>query len=362
MRITIPVLGFGRAGGNRVIAELASCWVDMGHEVCILSRDSSMSPYFPTRAKIIWLKPDGTQAIVNNPDSAEKRLGYRGVLSNLHSLKIGMETYAFDSDIVLANHALTAWPVSWARILARKFFYVQAYEPEYYALARGLNNRLLQALCTGSYFLPLQRIVNAPIYFKYRFLRAKHFVPPGIDFSLMYPKEDSSFSPTGVIILGCIGRNEPQKGIRYAIEAFNKLREAGYKVKLLIAYGNLPPGLELSPDSEIVTPKNDKELGDFYRSLDILIAPGTVQLGAPHYPVMEAMACGIPVITTGYMPADLSNAWIVQTHDSQSIATTVSIMLADWQTVRNKAQIAYQAIQSFSWEIVSKKMIGIFSE
>lgn len=334
----------------------------MGHDVHILSRDSSMSPYFPTRATVIWLKSNGSQAATNNPESADRRLGYRGVLSNLHSLKIGLERYAQGSDIVLANHALTAWPVFCAKISARKFFYVQAYEPEYYALARGLNNRLLQTICTGSYLLPLQRVVNAPIYLHYRFLRSNQFVPPGIDFSLMYPKRESALRQDEVTVLGCIGRSEPQKGIRYVLEAVDKLNEIGCRVKLLIAYGNLPADSELPPNAEIVVPKNDKELGDFYRSVDILIAPGTVQLGAPHYPVMEAMACGIPVITTGYMPANPTNAWIVPIHDSQSIATMVSIMLKDWQTVRNKAQIAFQDIQEFSWDAVSKKMIDIFSK
>jgi len=44
----------------------------------------------------------------------------------------------------------------------------------------------------------------------------------------------------------------------------------------------------INPACVVVVPGNDTELADYYRSVDILIAPGTVQHGAPHYPVMEA--------------------------------------------------------------------------
>lgn len=57
-----------------------------------------------------------------------------------------------------------------------------------------------------------------------------------------------------------------------------------------------------------VFPKNDEELAFFYRSLDILIAAGHIQLGACHYPVLEGLASGVAVIHSGYLPGTSANS------------------------------------------------------
>jgi len=55
MRIIIPVLGFGRAGGNRVLSEFANEWVKQGCKVDFLCPDSSDEVYFPTSARVLWV-------------------------------------------------------------------------------------------------------------------------------------------------------------------------------------------------------------------------------------------------------------------------------------------------------------------
>ncbi|WP_341479706.1 glycosyltransferase [Clostridium algidicarnis] len=67
-------------------------------------------------------------------------------------------------------------------------------------------------------------------------------------------------------------------------------------------------------------PDGDDNLADYYRNLDILVAPGHIQLGAIHYPVIEAMACNVPVITTGYYPANDENSFIVPVKRPDKIA------------------------------------------
>ena len=162
--------------------------------------------------------------------------------------------------------------------------------------------------------------------------------------------------------MGCIGRKEPSKGIKYVIDAFNILKKQGWNVQLSIAYGNLPSEYDLPEGATISIPRNDIELGQFYRSVDIMIAPGTIQLGAPHYPVMEAMACGIPVVTTGYIPAakDKDNSWIVPIRDTDAIVESVKEIIVDSDLRRRKLANAHNDIKDFSWEFVSAKMIDIF--
>src|SRR5688572_3446129 len=113
MLIVIPILGFGRTGGYRVISELASRWTDLGHDVQILVHQASPPPYFPTRSAIRWVDDWGRPAEGSNEERFKKRRGASHVLSNLSALYFALQRCARGVDILLANHSLTAWPV-WA--------------------------------------------------------------------------------------------------------------------------------------------------------------------------------------------------------------------------------------------------------
>lgn len=359
MKILIPILGFGRAGGNRVLAELANHWICDGHKVDFLVNKASSLPYFPTNAKIRWVTNSGK--IITDAERAEISPRVFNGWINLFSLYRSLSKIGKDYDIIFANHSLTAWPVVFAKCgNAKKFYYIQAYEAEYYSLEKGLKPRVLEWLSTRSYGFDLVQICNAPNYIGYKNIRAKEWVPPGINFDFFFRKlEYKNFAAAQEIVLGCIGRKEPAKGIKYVLEAFEMLYEQDQRFQLHVAFGNLPDGWT-HPGLKIVVPHNDKELGEYYRSLDIMLAPGTVQLGAPHYPVMEAMACGVPVVTTGYLPANDWNSWLVEVGSSISIVAAVND-IASGSGYRNMVMKASEDIADFGWVRVSKRISDLFT-
>jgi glycosyltransferase involved in cell wall biosynthesis len=108
-------------------------------------------------------------------------------------------------------------------------------------------------------------------------------------------------------------------------------------------------------------PRNDDELADFYRSVDLLIAPGTIQLGAPHYPVMEAMACNVPVITTGYLPASEDNALIVPISRPEAIADAVIAATSAPEATAARAARAQTAVAPFAWTEVATRMLALMT-
>jgi glycosyltransferase involved in cell wall biosynthesis len=355
MKILIPLLGFGKAGGYRVLSMLANEWIKLGHEVTFIVPGDSEQPYFPTKAKIIWI--DYTGKILENQNDISYT-GSFGVAKRLLAIYKGLSNEEKYTDVILANHNLTAWPVAFIQTVAKKIYYVQAYEPEYYH-QHSLKKYILKTGAYLSYYILSNKISNAPIYLKYKNLKSQDWVPPGIDFSLFYPSKSPEIIEEQ-FVMGCIGRKEIEKGIQHVIEAFLLLREKGIPVRLKVAYGNIPDEIRAREDVNVVVPQNDEELADFYRSLDVLVAPGLVQLGAAHYPVMEAMACGVPVVTTGYIPASSENAWIVPIADSHAIAKSIEeIMYADQDTIKIKTALSLKAIAEFGWENVSKKFITI---
>ena len=93
-----------------------------------------------------------------------------------------------------------------------------------------------------------------------------------------------------------------------------------------------------------------------------MLAPGTVQLGACHYPVLEAMACGTPVITTGYLPADSNNSWLVPVCDASAIVrAALSIKKASPMELKIKLNQANKSVINFHWKYVARKFIDVIA-
>jgi glycosyltransferase involved in cell wall biosynthesis len=365
MRILIPIIGFGRAGGYRVLSELASHWTDLGATVDFLVDARSDPPYFPTRAGIRRFGRDGREAAASATPTPFAARGnavsiYLGMWRALRRLTPGY-------DVVLANHSLTAWPVALAPSPASgrrgRVYYIQAYEPEYLAVEHGWRARILERLSAASYHLPLRRIVNAPIYLSYRRIRAAHWIPPGMDDSLFTRRSTlPGAGPDEPWTVGVIGRREPSKGTADALAAFERLAARRPDVRLRVAYGNLPEGWS-HPRADVVVPADDRELGAYYRSLDIMLAPGTQQLGAAHYPVLEAMASGVAVVTTGYLPAAPDNAWLVPVHAPDAIAAAIEdIMRTPPDVLAARLDRAAAAVEGFTWRAVAGRFLELLRQ
>lgn len=349
MKILIPLVGgFGKAGGWRVLSQLANKWIEQGNIVVFLVHKKTNSPYFPTKAKIIYY--DNSGAVVHNSDSSYKS-PLLGALKMRVALKKALDKQT--ADIVLATHSFTAEPISLSKINAKKFYYVQAYEPDYY-YKKSLKEIIYKRISKKSYALGLNIIVNAPMYLSYKEINTDMFVYPGLDLSNFKPIERKQ---NGKIILGTIGRLEEYKGTKYIVEAFRNLRkEFGDKIELHMAFGDAR--LSNEDGISIVIPNGDQELAAYYNSLDMYICAGTIQLEAVHYPVIESMACKIPVITTGYQPADESNSWKIPIKNSEQMGMMVKEVLNS--DTFKKVDKGFNDIQIFDWQIVSNKMLNFF--
>lgn len=353
MKILVPIIGFGPSGGFRVLSRLATEWQRAGHAVTIVTPVGTAPPYHPTEAAIRWVGPWGPVLATAPPDAGPARL--QGI-RNVASVWNGVRQLGAGHDVILANHCLTSWPI-WlgGATRAQRFYYIQADEAENYRME---GHPVKALLARGSYALPFAQIVNAPVYPVVA--PDTVLVPPGIDLDVFTPKPaPRDFGDGAPIVLGTIGRHEPSKGTRYALAAFEALAASDPRYRLSVAYGNLPEGWS-HQGAAIHVPRGDAELAAWYRSVDILLAPGTVQHGAPHYPVMEALASATPVVTTGYMPADAGNSWLVANRDSAAIAAAVRGLVAD-PGYHARVEAGRRAIAAFAWPAVAARMAAIFA-
>jgi glycosyltransferase involved in cell wall biosynthesis len=83
--------------------------------------------------------------------------------------------------------------------------------------------------------------------------------------------------------------------------------------------------------------------------------------------VLEAMACGVPVIgsNTGGIPDMVEhgvNGWLVPPNDAQVLATTIQAVLSNDRKREAAGSAAYQTAQSFSVDQFSHKLVSLYEK
>lgn len=351
MKILIPVLGFGSSGGYRVLSNLANELIDLGNDVMFICPLGFKKPYFPTKAKILWADKYGILSPIEKTEiTTPKAAAIQRSLISAFS-KIPEDSY----DIIFANQSLTTLPIWIKRLSKKTVYYVQAYEPDYYEIMGGIKNKITSVFSSMSYKFNLFTIVNSPIYQNYKNLKSSRILYPGIDFDIFHPSEKEK-RKTNKIILGTIGRIEKYKGTFQIIEAFKIIHQQFPNTELHIAYGkaeNFPH----TKGIKFLSPTNDFELAEFYRSLDLYVCAGYTQLGGFHYPVAEAMTCGTPVVTTHYYPATENNSWLItKPKELQNLLDQMKLAIENPEMGYQKSIEALKDTQQFDWKKVGKKL------
>lgn len=349
--ILIPIWGFAKSGGIKVVSNLANRWTDMGIDVKVVCFYKSIEPYYPLKCEVEYVDYKGRPTERENPSDNASTVQYLVELYKTYrALKRAIDRNAKQFTVSIANYDLTAYSVVRGNIV-NKFYYIQAYEA--WHNNDRITGRVRNWISRRSYLLRLIRIVNADIYKNYKEIKSKYVVPPGIDLDV-YHKKKKTWDKTRPFIVGCIGREQAWKGSEDVAIAVEMLQNRGLDIDFQVAFHPVQHG-----KYRLVMPDGDQKLSEFYREIDVMIAPGTIQLGAIHYPVIEAMACNTPVITTGYYPANDTNAYIVPVSNPKAIADTIENMINNYDEAMDKADKAYACVEDFSWDKVSKKMLDI---
>lgn len=351
MKILVPIFGFSRSGGKRVLSALATEMIRRGHEVDFLVPESSSKPYFPTSGRILAF---------DDHASLPKFVRNMILLVKL-TWNVALKSKYYD--FVLATHNLTTYPILvGVRDPRKRLYYIQAYEPEY--CSRSLSGRILRILAKLSYNLNFLRIVNAPLYLNYEEIKATKVLEPGIDLSTFNSKARSRSLQDEIFVVGCIGRKDPWKGTHQVIGAFLKARpeiERMRRVKVVMHLAfELPDELaENLPDGiEVMQPHGDHNLAQFYSNLDVLIATGLVQSGAFHYPCMEGLACG-PLVISNYAPATNFNSYYLEQVNEKAISDAlIECSNPDWKRPSQRED----TVAKYAWDSVGEKFEQILLE
>ena len=212
-------------------------------------------------------------------------------------------------------------------------------------------------------------------------------IPHGVDLDKFYPKDKKEDVFTFIANKGL--RNlEDRGGIQYLLQAFNEEFTKDDKVRLLIkinpVYGipnmdDIMKQLEIDPKNcpDIkVTADNipHEKLIDLYSEGDVFVSPTRAE--AFNLPCLEAMACGLPVITTNFggqtdyvtqengwlVGGDLTEikhelqyegiAWI--TPDIKGLQEALRYVFKNKDLVKEKGCKALETAKNLTWDNTSK--------
>jgi glycosyltransferase involved in cell wall biosynthesis len=347
MRITFVLHAAGYNGGTRVIGIYAEKLQRLGHEVLIV-KPAVIRPSLSRRAKNFIRRRKTPPAEVG---------------SFLDELSVPQHTLKKfrpvedrdlpDADVVIATWWETAeWVHALSPSKGSKVYFVQGYE----ATLRNQPTERVDA----TWRLPLHKIVVAQWLMdlaKERFGDAHaSLVPNSVDLSLFHadprPKQHR---PT----VGFIYSSEPMKGCDLIVAALEQVRGALPELRVVGAAASAPDDSLKVPDffELSVSPSKD-DLRALYASADVWVYAARVDgFGLP---ILEAMACGTPVVAThaGAAPELVdSNVGRLVASDAKSIAAGILSVLteteAEWMKQSANAQTR---ARSYTWDDATVRM------
>ena len=206
----------------------------------------------------------------------------------------------------------------------------------------------------------------------------KAFAPKG-DVRLVYNGIDTEvFAPQPKVaqnpwrIMATASADAPLKGLRYLLEAYASLLPKYPQLELLVVGKPKPGGdtekllqrLKIADKVQFVTGISTEALVEYYAQARMVVVPSIYEgFGLP---AGEAMACGVPVISTngGALPEVVGEAGLtVDTHDSAAIAENIELLL-------NKPELADELgaagreriLQLFCWSVAAKQMSQYYQD
>jgi glycosyltransferase involved in cell wall biosynthesis len=172
-----------------------------------------------------------------------------------------------------------------------------------------------------------------------------------------------------------VGRIEPRKNIRGLLEAFNHVRRRDNRDLCLVIVGNQD---RIFQSTELTTHLKDmafnshviftggvseEDLSILYNGAEVLVYPAFAEgFGLP---VLEAMACGTPVVTsnTTSLPEIAGDAaLLVDPYSTREIGECLGRVLEDPHLRRDLSAKGLERAKKFQWREASVKTIDVYRE
>lgn len=203
-------------------------------------------------------------------------------------------------------------------------------------------------------------VVSKHLYnlFEEKFGRKAHYIPNSIDFNTFYPNPEIDKEPNSILFIG--NPFDTLKGFQFLIETLTVLLEKNYsigKIHLYVLWGGQNYSEEIKnlnyPDLwvEFVTGLSSNEVARLLNKASLLVSCSMYEGFA--LPVLEAMACGVPTITTDNMGTesfcvDGVNSFVVEYGDTKTFAERIIDVLKERIDIQSLIENGFETALEYS--------------
>ncbi len=191
-------------------------------------------------------------------------------------------------------------------------------------------------------------------------------VPNGVDVNkFKFKSRNSKIGEKTVLFIGNFKWLQNQKSVDFIIKDIWPKIKSREKIKLWIVGKHIPKNIKaLTKDHRVLFDEDaPSETWKIYQKADILLAPITVG-GGTSYKILEAMASGVPVVTTNLGIEGLqakSGKHALTAETSEKLAKEVDNLLENpllTEKITQEARIFIE--KNYSWDSIGKKLEDVY--
>ncbi|MBE5820668.1 MAG: glycosyltransferase [Clostridiales bacterium] len=242
-------------------------------------------------------------------------------------------------------------------VIRKKCITASVYDHKY--LNSGIDRTKKMINLVDSYTVSSKKLFD--IYNKLELNKPLTQITDGVDLDKFYPQnlERMQNIKDREVVIGWVGNSnwngntkKDYKGIETVIKpAIEELIEEGYKVRL-----------ELTDKQKKQIPHN--EMVNFYSKIDLYIC-ASLNEGTPN-PILEAMACGVAVISTdvGIVPEVLGEKqkeYILQERSKECLKEKIKLFIKNIDSIKELSNENLLQIKGWTWKRKSEQFDEFFS-
>lgn len=188
-------------------------------------------------------------------------------------------------------------------------------------------------------------------------------IPNGVDINIFKPHEKKSYTTNLTLI--SVGRLVEQKGYKYLVEALRGLSSVEL---ILVGDGPLRGALSdharmYSVSVKFMGSVMHDDIPRILRDADVFILP-SLNEGMSNA-ILEAMACGLPIITTdtgGAIELITKNGYVVPKAHSIALQEAVTVYLNNRHLVIQHGLHSRTHAEGMSWQIVTRRYYDLYQQ